>query len=128
MKKNFLPWHNFKSHLHHNLNQPPYFNEREVWFCSVGLNVGHEQDGKNDKFERPVIVLRKFNQRMFWGIPTTSKVKGGMYHYTFRWRSKFYAAILSQIRVYDSRRLIRRIGLLSDMEFAEIKNQLKKLF
>jgi hypothetical protein len=25
----------------------PYFHEREIWFCSIGHNVGFEQDGKD---------------------------------------------------------------------------------
>jgi mRNA interferase MazF len=32
----------------------------EIFWCSVGLNVGVEYDGKGKKFLRPVLVLKKF--------------------------------------------------------------------
>ena len=31
--------------------------------------MGFEEDGKNDNFVRPVLVLKKFNNDMFLGIP-----------------------------------------------------------
>jgi mRNA interferase MazF len=37
---------------------PVYVHEREVWFCLLGVNVGSEQDGKHELYERPVLVLR----------------------------------------------------------------------
>jgi hypothetical protein len=36
-------------------------HEREIWWCSMGVNIGDEEDGKNELFERPVLILRKFN-------------------------------------------------------------------
>lgn len=36
------------------------FKEREIWFCSVGKNIGTELNGRyekrNDTFSRPVLV------------------------------------------------------------------------
>ncbi len=31
-----------------------------IW-CSIGINVGDEEDGKNELYERPVLVIKKFN-------------------------------------------------------------------
>lgn len=28
----------------------PYFGEREIWYCSMGHNIGFEQDGKGADF------------------------------------------------------------------------------
>jgi hypothetical protein len=39
-----------------------YFKEREIWWCSAGINIGDEQNGKNFFFERPIIILKKFNK------------------------------------------------------------------
>jgi mRNA interferase MazF len=61
MKKDFRKWH-FRKKLVHESKNIPYFYEREIWWCSIGLNVGYEQDGKNDNFERPVLVLKKIQQ------------------------------------------------------------------
>ncbi len=49
MEKNFLEWHEHKSRIHVNPTRP-FFHEREIWFCSLGLNVGFEQDGRGDEF------------------------------------------------------------------------------
>ncbi len=70
--KNFEKWHILKNELdkkEHSI----FVNEREVCFVSIGENVGFEQNGKNDLFERPVLVLRKFGTQTFVGIPLTSK-------------------------------------------------------
>jgi hypothetical protein len=40
-----------------------YIKEREIWWCSAGLNIGDEQNGKNFNFERPFIIIKKFNRK-----------------------------------------------------------------
>jgi hypothetical protein len=41
-----------------------YAHERDVWWCSLGVNVGVEADGKHGNFERPVhlVVLAAWKQ------------------------------------------------------------------
>ena len=39
----------------------PFFHEREIWWSSLGFNVGFEQDGKGEKFGRPVLVFKQEN-------------------------------------------------------------------
>ena len=60
MNKDFKGWHKDKEIIH---NEKPrvFFHEREIWFTYLGVNIGFEQDGQGDKFLRPVIILRKFN-------------------------------------------------------------------
>jgi hypothetical protein len=63
MKKDFDGWIKKKKSLHESSKEKAaYFYEREIWWCSIGINIGFEQDGKNEHFERPVLVLRKFNR------------------------------------------------------------------
>jgi len=50
------------------------FNEQDIFFMYVGNNIGFEQDGGKD-FLRPVLVYKKFNNRVFLGIPLTFKSK-----------------------------------------------------
>ena len=59
MQKKFIEWHCLKEVLQ-NKNTKVYFAEREVWYCSLGSNIGNEQDGKHQLFERPVLIYRKF--------------------------------------------------------------------
>ena len=60
MDKDFQKWHLKKSELQeHGLRS--YFHEREVWWCSLGMNVGFEQDGKGLQYMRPVLILKGFS-------------------------------------------------------------------
>jgi mRNA interferase MazF len=48
------------------------FHPREIWYCSIGVNIGVEICGKNQEFERPVLILKK-SGRQFNCLPLTSK-------------------------------------------------------
>jgi hypothetical protein len=52
-EKDFEGWHRLKQSTEEDAPCPT-FNDREVWWCSVGVNIGHEIDGK-DNIERFVI-------------------------------------------------------------------------
>ena len=56
------------------------FHEGEIWWCSIGLNVGDEVFGKGPQFTRPVLIFKKFTGSSFLGIPLTSKVKSGSWY------------------------------------------------
>ena len=112
MEKDFEKWHSFETKIEHQ-HKSLLFREREVWWCSLGVNIGAEQDGKNDFLERPTLVIRKFNADLFWGIPMSSKQKVGMHYYNFFFQGEPRVAILSQIRILSSKRLLRRIGKIS---------------
>jgi hypothetical protein len=56
--KLFKKWSEKKEYIHKNRN-PVYARRKEKWWCAVGCNIGFEQDGKNDYFERPVLIFKK---------------------------------------------------------------------
>ena len=127
MMKNFLKWHAKKAVIN-DIVQPPFFHEREIWFCSLGANVGFEQDGKGDDFLRPVLIFRKFNKDIFWGIPLTKTQKETPFHFRFSFvKSIESVAILSQIRLIDARRLARRMGIISEVDYSILKEKIKAL-
>ncbi|MDP3764258.1 MAG: type II toxin-antitoxin system PemK/MazF family toxin [bacterium] len=126
MKKDFQKWHALKSNIEEH-NKPPLFREQEIWWCSLGANIGVEEDGKNEFFERPILVLRKFNKEMFWGLPLTSKKKEDKFHYFFILHGLERSAILSQLRLWSSKRLIRRLGKISDKQFISLKDSVMAL-
>jgi mRNA interferase MazF len=122
--KDFTNWHNIKTEIENNEKEKLY-KEREVWWCSIGQNIGFEQDGKNEKFERPILVFRKFNKFMFLGIPLTSKNKDNKFYFGFDLKNtnKKSYAILSQIRLYSSKRLIRRMVRINEGLFDQIEEK-----
>lgn len=127
MKKDFINWHKKKSKIN-DIEKRPFFHEREIWFCYMGANVGFEQDGIGKDFLRPIVIFRKFSKEIFWGIPLTKKERDTKYYFTFSFPERGKnTAILSQIRLIDARRLSYHIGEISEIDFKDLKEKLKKL-
>ena len=72
MDKDFDTWNKEKKYLQTVDSDRFLFEERDIWWCSIGVNLGSEEDGKNKFFERPVLIAKKFNSRMAWVVPITS--------------------------------------------------------
>jgi mRNA-degrading endonuclease toxin of MazEF toxin-antitoxin module len=100
------------------------FNEREIWWCSIGVNVGHEQDGKGVDFCRPVLITKKFSGSVCWVVSLTSSLKEKPYQLHVMFKGRRNQVILSQLKLIDEKRLISKIGNLSKFQFNEIKKML----
>lgn len=125
--KRFAYWTKLKYKLHvAEPKEPVYFYEREIWWCALGANIGFEQDGKNDNFERPVLILRKFNEHMVWALPLTSKDKAdSKFYQETEYEGERFFVILSQIRTVSSKRLLRKIRTLPEEEFTQVLEKVK---
>ena|SRR3989338_10721876 len=132
MEKDYKKWHQ-KKEVINKVEQRPFFHEREIWFCYLGVNVGFEQDGSAKDFLRPILIIRKFNNDIFWGIPLTKSNKKiskrvEKYYYQFSFVPSITSvAILSQIRLIDARRLSRHIGFISEKKLEKLMKKLKAL-
>ncbi len=136
-KEQFEIWNQEKQLIHRkkiNNKTRRSFREREIWFCSIGQNIGTEEFGKNIKFERPVLIIKKYNQNSFLGIPLTSKTKKNSIfysHFNFFDKRKnkevLAVALLSQIRFWDAKRLNRKMLKLSEGKFKKISIDFLKL-
>jgi len=129
MKKSledFVRWTKLKIRVH--LSEPKiYFKEREIWWACLVSNIGFEQDGKHETFERPVLILKIFNLDILWVLPLTSKDRVGKYYFQIEHGDKKYSVILSQLRLVSSKRLLRKIRKISPEEFIKIKSKIKNL-
>jgi|SRR3989344_453029 len=123
----FTNWIKLKIKLHLGEDINFYFKEREIWWASIGANVGSEIEGKNTNFERPVLVLKKFSKDMMWVLPLTSKHKESRYHHKIEYRNQEFNVVLSQLRTISSKRLLRKIRKISPVEFGIIRNKTKSL-
>jgi mRNA interferase MazF len=120
----FIAWTKLKIRLHCT-ERVLFYHEREIWWASLGHNVGSEQNGKNERFERPVLVLRKFSAQTFWGLPLTTKGKEGPFHFPLPLADGgANYANLSQIKLMSSKRLIRHIGKVSSQDFTAIQDKI----
>ena len=127
MKKDFQSWHKEKSQIHDE-KERPFFHEREIWAVSVGVNIGFEIDGKGEKFLRPIMVVKKFNNESFWAISLSKTSKKGKYYFSFKFTENVIStANLSQLRLIDSKRLQYKMGDINVADFVKIKEKLKQL-
>ena len=119
--KDFDGWNDYQKIIqgaHHEV----YFQERDMWWCSVGVNIGHEQDGHHEQYVRSVLILRGFSQQSFWGVPISTKLKpANPYYLAFEIPSGQYSALISQMRFLDAKRLIRRLYTMPQIVFSEIQ-------
>src|SRR5438046_2113469 len=106
-QKHFDEWGKKKEEIH-NTGREPYFYEGEIWWCSLGVNIGTEEDGKNSQFERPVLVISKINARTAIVVPLSSKMLlNNLYRVDIK--SVHSQAVLSQIRTVSAYRFLRRV-------------------
>jgi len=122
----FAKWTKLKIKIHVSEKSERYFYEREIWWASLGANIGFEQDGKNEEYERPILVLKKFNKDILWALPLTSKKKEGKYYFKTEYEGRDFFIILSQLRIISSKRLLRNIRTLPEKEFLEVKKRIKE--
>ncbi len=130
--KDFDQWNEEKKVLHADAERL-FFHEREIWYCHLGNNIGFEQDGRGELFLRPVVIIRKFNNEIFWCVPLTRTLKDLPFYFAFAMHvdtetsNEQSAAVLSQIRLIDAKRLRRLVGYISEKDFALLKKKLKAL-
>ena len=122
--QSIVDWTRLKIKLHFS-DRVLYFKERQIWWTAVGQNIGDEQNGKNTNFERPVLILKKFNMNMFLGVPISTKIRDDQYKYVFINNGTQFSANLSQIRVFSSKRLLRKVGVMENADFGQVKEVLK---
>ena len=58
MEIKYDQWNNVKKELA-NREEKFFFKEGEIWWVSLGQNLGTESYGKGDTFRRPVLVIKK---------------------------------------------------------------------
>lgn len=124
--KHFDEWNGLKKAVNEKTGKR--YGERDIWWCSLGVNVGFEQDGTGKSFERPVVVLRGFSKMVCLVVPLTTSTKANKYHFPLgEIDGKVAAAITSQVRLVDTRRFIDKIGMLETVKFEALKNAVRLL-
>ncbi|KKR31871.1 MAG: hypothetical protein UT65_C0015G0033 [Parcubacteria group bacterium GW2011_GWF2_39_8b] len=127
MKKDFDDWNKKKKKIHKNDNAP-FCHERELWWGALGVNIGSEQDGSGKEDSRPILVLKGLSVQTCVVIPLTTSTS----IHTLRpsigiVEDEEAHALMSQIRVIDTKRLIRKIGYLDKKIFQQIRKIAKDM-
>lgn len=126
MPKDFDGWNQKKKQIQQKDFQR-FVKEREIWWCSIGLNIDDEEDGKNEEFERPVLVLKKFNRHVVLAAPLTTKFKDNKYYFNFEHDGIQFAVIMSQLRLLSTKRFTRRVRRINESLFSDIKQEIIKI-
>lgn len=132
--KDFDKWNTEKKLVNEN-TRAVFGYPREVWWCSLGVNIGSEIDGKNENFERPVIILRVYNKETMLVLPTTAKARNDKFHLPIEIDAinpvtkvaykKTVFVKLTQVRVISNKRLLRKVDVISETEFERIQTAFK---
>ena len=127
MNKDFDAWNNIKKHLH-TREDAPFYHERELWWCTLGVNIGFEQDGSGEEHRRPVLILKGLSKKTCLVVPLTTATEDHPMRPSVGLVGRKKArALLSQIRVIDSRRLVSKIGYLNRGIFKQIRKAAKDM-
>ena len=130
MNSKYNNWNEIKKSVE-NENLFVGFKDRDIFYMKMGKNIGYEQNGKGDNFVRPIVIVKGFNKDIFFGIPLSTKIKEGRYYYKFQFQKKdeliTNIALLSQMRLFSTKRLLNKIGMMSKEDFAKMKNKFKSL-
>ena len=129
MQKDFDRWNAIKKATDaDNDNTRLFYREGEIWWVRLGKNIGYEMDGKDREFTRPVIVLKKYNQYSFLAVPLTTAVKPNPYRLPIGIvGGKQPFATLSQLRNIDSKRLVKKIAVVSEDALEIIKKEASRV-
>ncbi|HLC48911.1 MAG TPA: type II toxin-antitoxin system PemK/MazF family toxin [Candidatus Andersenbacteria bacterium] len=104
-----------------------FFKTGDIWWCSLGLNIGTESYGKGETFRRPILILKKLSGNACIAIPLTSKEKTGTWFQEITLHGEKKWVMLNQIRMIHSNRFQRRMAVLDDRDFKLVKQKLEAL-
>lgn len=120
MEKDYARWHQEKKRLN-GASSKVLFQERDIWWCKLGLNIGYEQDGNPYLFTRPVVILRKMSADTALVVPLTTRMPRGEYEMDLGIiAGRSSTALLQQLRFVDRRRFTKKIGKLKKPRFQEL--------
>ncbi|MDR3642346.1 MAG: type II toxin-antitoxin system PemK/MazF family toxin [Candidatus Doudnabacteria bacterium] len=126
MQKDFDNWNEKKKALERR-SEKFLFKSGDIWWCSVGINIGSESCGKGVTFRRPVLVVRKLSSVSFIGIPLSTQPKIGSWFSSVLVNGVTQFVLLYQIRMFHVNRFQRRLATLENKDLIEIKQKLETL-
>lgn len=125
--KDFDSWNELKKKINVEKNEPDRFpKEGEVWMSSLGKNIGFEQNGSGDNFSRPILIVKKFNNHMFWVVPLSTKQKQFDFYFNYiDPNNQKVSAILAQMKLISVKRLKRKLYDIPNELFDKMRQKLK---
>jgi len=126
--KRFLEWIGLKEILHERAHKPPLVSQGDIWWASIGENIGSEINGKSHQFSRPVIIFKKLAHGFYFVVPTTTQPKTGSWFVQFKQKDRTMYASLHQARAIDYRRLYSKLGSLDETDQSRVREAFQRLY
>ena len=127
MQKDFDGWNEDKKAIDEHAHAPLY-REREIRWCRFGTNIGFEQDGTGAGRSRPALILKGFSRSVCLVIPLTTSTKENPYHVAVGMiGGRAASAIISQLRLVDTKRLEKRVAIIDRQTFENIRKAVKDM-
>ena len=104
------------------------FKQGEIWWCSLGFNIGEEIFGKGDKFTRPVLIYKKFTSNSFLGLPLTTHGKKGSWYVEVKVKKEMQYVLLNQARILDKKRLTTKLGSMTIVDYQKVKKRFLEFY
>lgn len=104
------------------------FKQGEIWWCSLGFNLGEEIFGKGEKFTRPILIFKKFTRNSFMGLPLTMHGKKGSWYVELEVKGTKQYILLNQARILDKKRLTNKFSFVSKRDFERIKERFLEFY
>ncbi len=133
--EDFDNWNKKKKNLQKRNLIPQLFEEGDIWWVYLGLNIGTEISGKSKSFTRPILIIKKINKASFLCVPlTTSKFYNDKWHPELKFKIFDEQNNLienklcfNQIKVLDFKRLKIKIDNVGE-EMLEIISYMRSLY
>lgn len=126
MSEEFDQWNELKKKIQHNEKLLP-FREREIWWYAAGENLGSEINGKGKRFSRPILIVRKYGNATFFGVPLSTRKLSGFWYANVTVKGINRCVLLSQASSLSALRLYEKIDRIPVNEFNEINSRLSQL-
>jgi mRNA interferase MazF len=126
MQEDFDTWNGIKKRLEMKPYALGYFPKiGEVWMCSYGKNIGFEQNGGGNTFSRPILIIKKFNNHMFWTVPLSTQQKKFDFYYNYSdINGEKVSVVLAQLKLLSVKRFNRKLYAMPPHTFEDIKQKL----
>ncbi len=114
-----IDWMSTKSRIQLSSRQL-FPKRREIWWAYLGQNIGAEINGKNERFERPVLVIAVFNITTLFAAPITSTRSKHPFLIEFNHEGKNESVNIFQLRTLSIKRFDRKISDMLETDFMKV--------
>jgi len=108
-------------HARIEINTNSQFPQRgQIWWANLGQNIGVEMNGKNNNFERPVLVIKNLNADSVFVAPITSTISDRNHLIKFDLNTNKMSVNIFQLRTLSTKRFTKKISDICDHDFKRV--------